>query len=131
MSADATAKATQKLNKMVKRIESHVNKNWSIKKKAKVVNDEIKNVASYDYKFKNKDRQSAYGELVDKKCVCEGYTMAYELIMNDLGVKTTYKLNKNETHIWNKVVASDKYVDVCWNDTAETNIYFWTNSHEM
>ena len=74
MSADATAKATQKLDKMVKRIESHINKNWSIKKKAKVVNDEIKNVASYDYKFKNKDRQSAYGALVDKKCVVVGGT---------------------------------------------------------
>ena len=130
MSKSEAATASVKLDKAAKKIENKVNKNATAKQKAKTVNNLLKKTAKYG---KSSNQQNAYGVLVQHKGVCQSYALAYEYIMRDLGVTTTTQLNSSGSHIWNKVYSSGKWhhVDVTWNDTAKTNKYFWTNSHEM
>jgi|GEM_PF-2240817 Transglutaminase-like superfamily. len=131
MTASEAARATAKMDKAAKKIENKVSSNLTTKQKAKKVNDLLK--ANMTYKKNVSNCQTAYGALVQKRGVCQAYAMAYEYIMRDLGVKTTYQLNNDGSHIWNKVYSGGEWhhVDVTWNDTARTSQYFWTNSHEM
>ncbi|MBR6222670.1 MAG: Ig-like domain-containing protein [Lachnospiraceae bacterium] len=73
---------------------------------------------------------NAYGALVEGKAVCQGYTAAYTLIMQKLGItclsvssKLMGKKYSNGTyagHIWNLVKLGDNYyhVDATWDDTG-------------
>ena len=67
------------------------------------------------------DDYSAYGPLVLHKGVCNGYALAYNWLLDELGFTTYYTSVKNETldHGWTKVVLNDGeayYVDVTWDD---------------
>ncbi len=60
---------------------------------------------------------SAYGALVDGKCVCEGYAKAFKLLMEAMNIECDIVINA--THAWNEVLLNDKWymVDVT-NDDA-------------
>ncbi len=64
-------------------------------------------------------RYTAYGALVEGKAVCQGYALAYQDIMNTLGVPCTMVASDAMNHAWNLVKAGDTYfhVDVTWDDT--------------
>lgn len=131
MSASSAAKATAKMKSQARSIEKQVKRTWSTKNKAKKVNDLLK--AKVTYKKGTTNCQNAYGALVEHKGVCQAYTMAYEYIMRDLGVRTSFRLNNSGSHIWNRVLYRGKWytIDVTWNDTTRSNKYFWKTSHAM
>lgn len=62
----------------------------------------------------------AYGALVDKKAVCEGYSRAFQLLCNKLGVDCVSISGEgnNTPHQWNSVLLDGEWyeVDVTWND---------------
>lgn len=67
---------------------------------------------------------TSYGCLVNNKAVCDGYTKAYMLIMNKLGVECGYVCGTGTnamgagSHSWNYIRLDDGYymVDVTWDD---------------
>ncbi len=63
---------------------------------------------------------TAYGALVDKACVCEGYSRAMQLIMQKLGIKCglIYGEYDGEDHMWNYIYINGGWyhLDVTWND---------------
>lgn len=46
---------------------------------------------------------NAYGCLVDNRCVCQGYSMAYKAVMKKLSIPVDYAISTAMNHIWNTV----------------------------
>ncbi|MGI6221116.1 MAG: cell wall-binding repeat-containing protein [Coriobacteriales bacterium] len=61
---------------------------------------------------------NAYGALVDKSPVCQGYSLAFIDVMNRLGIESSFVANDEEQHAWNRVkLDGDWYnLDVTWDD---------------
>ncbi|MCR5685930.1 MAG: Ig-like domain-containing protein [Lachnospiraceae bacterium] len=55
--------------------------------------------------------------------VCEGYTAAYRLILDMLGIENHVVVNTLDNHIWNRILLDGSWyhVDVTWNDKPEPN----------
>lgn len=72
--------------------------------------------------------QSAYSALLLGTTVCAGYSMAYEMLLNSVGVDAISVTSS--THQWNKVRVEDSWynVDVTWADTSGAKYtYFMKN----
>ena len=64
---------------------------------------------------------TAYGALVEGNAVCQGYAMAYNLLLNKVGIKTDYVTSvipDQGSHGWSLVQIGDTWyhVDVTWDD---------------
>ncbi|CAL6103944.1 Transglutaminase-like_superfamily protein [Hexamita inflata] len=75
---------------------------------------------------------NAYGCFVDKKCVCQGYTTAFQLICDRIGLKVLYVSGEAITdehvpHAWNMIEIEGAFyhIDVTWCIT--TNSYKYIN----
>ena len=81
-------------------------------------------------------RQSAYGALINKKCVCQGYAEAYKRLLDSQGIENYVlcgKVKKSEAgigHAWNVITFNGKeffHVDVTWDSLGgglTSNKYF-------
>lgn len=71
---------------------------------------------------------TAYGALVEKSAVCEGYARAFQLIMYRLGINCTVILGTADktTHMWNAVRLDDGwyYTDVTWDDNPKSGLEY-------
>lgn len=85
---------------------------------------------TYDLKADNdlemSYRQSAYGALLRKRCVCQGYADAFKRLMDYAGIYCESVigpvLGTDESHAWNIVRLSGGkhcHIDVTWDDTGE------------
>ena len=69
--------------------------------------------------------QSAYGALINKKCVCQGYAEAYKRILNEVGIDCAVICGKIkgslEHHAWNAVILEGEsyHVDVTWDSLGD------------
>lgn len=61
---------------------------------------------------------TAYGALVEGNAVCQGYAMAYNLLLNKVGMETEYVTSSTINHGWSLVKIGDiwYHVDVTWDD---------------
>lgn len=79
--------------------------------------------------------QTAYGALIERKCVCAGYAAAYTLLMRELGVKTwtVHGIADNgqeiANHAWNVswIEGECVYTDVTWGDGDVNTFYHYLN----
>lgn len=74
-----------------------------------------------EYNTENIDAQSAhsmYGAMVERKAVCEGYAEAYDYLLSQVGIESTYCSSAALGHAWNIVEIDGKryHVDVTWDD---------------
>ena len=67
---------------------------------------------------------TAYGALVLGTAVCEGYTMAYQLLLKRCGISSAYVSSGSMNHGWCQVRLGDEWyhVDVTWDDPAPDRI---------
>lgn len=98
--------------------------------KMKYVHDYLIKTVTYDkvaLKELNKSKQrtsnqqshTAYGALVKGLAVCDGYSKAYQLIMNQLGIECELMVgDAGGPHAWNFVKLDGDYywMDVTWDD---------------
>lgn len=69
----------------------------------------------------------AYGALVDGDSVCNGYTLAYKVLLDRAGIPNVYLAtapdSNNIAHAWNLVQLDGEYyhVDTTWDDGVEGN----------
>lgn len=90
--------------------------------KALVLHDFVAERCAYDWQTattgtRPHDRVGdAYGALVEGNAVCQGYTMAYKLLLNRAGIVSTTATGVN--HIWNVLCLDGEWyhVDVTWDD---------------
>ena len=61
---------------------------------------------------------TAYGALMEGDAVCQGYAMAYNLLLNKVGIETEYVTSSTINHGWSLVKIGDiwYHVDVTWDD---------------
>lgn len=90
----------------------------------------------HDYLAKTNDyisyspyAHSAYGALVEGEAVCEGYTRAFQLLLNQLDIENHTVTGSDQigsgaaiNHIWNMVKLDGKWyqVDVTWDDQGNS-----------
>lgn len=67
---------------------------------------------------------SAYGALVNRTAVCQGYALAYKLLLNKAGIKSYMVTSDEMNHAWNLIELGGKYyqVDVTWDDPTRDRI---------
>lgn len=61
---------------------------------------------------------TAYGVFVNQDAVCQGYALAYKLLLDKCGIKSGVVTSDGAKHAWNYIILDDKcyYVDVTWDD---------------
>lgn len=63
--------------------------------------------------------RTAYGALANGKAVCQGYSLAYKLLLRRAGVPAVYVGSDSMRHAWNMVQMENNgwyHVDVTWDD---------------
>ena len=67
---------------------------------------------------------SAYGALANKSAVCEGYTKAYKLLLDEIGIENDIVFN--DVHAWNMVKYEGNWylIDVTNGDVNDTYAFF-------
>lgn len=72
------------------------------------------------------NESDAYGVLVDKKAVCSGYSRAFQLLCERLGLECVNitGIGRELAHQWNCVKIDGEWynVDVTWNDYKQTGL---------
>lgn len=63
---------------------------------------------------------TAYGPLVGRDAVCQGYALAYKYLLNQVGIRSIYLSSSTMNHGWNGVMIGDQWyhVDVTWDDST-------------
>ncbi len=66
---------------------------------------------------------TAYGAIVDGGAICQGYTEAYEYLLEKVGIESERCRSENLNHIWNIVYINGRgyHVDVTWDDPVFAN----------
>ena len=87
--------------------------------------------------------RTAYGALANGKAVCQGYSLAYKLLLRRAGVTAVYVGSDSMQHAWNMVQMENNawyHVDVTWDDPilhtstypeGNDGGYFRDVSHEL
>lgn len=92
--------------------------------KALLLHDAIALLCEYDAADNAPYGHTAYGALVGKKAVCEGYSNAYEYLLNMVGIKNELCMSEQLGHEWNVVYIDGipYHVDVTFDDPLP-NVY--------
>lgn len=118
--ADETAKMKKELDNGAKKAIEGISPNMTDAEKALYVYDYLILNCSYDFSHEN---FSAYNCIVDKKAVCQGYALAYKLILEKyLGIECSVVLSDSQLHSWNYVKIDGKWyhADLTSDDSSYT-----------
>lgn len=71
-----------------------------------------------DYGSSSAEPYNAYGALVSRRCVCDGYSEAYVLLLNRAGIEAQVVMSETMSHSWAVVLLDGQWyhVDVTWDD---------------
>lgn len=127
---DEIATEISKFNGVVDQAVSLVTSDMEDYEKALVIHDWLATHCAYDYESYlagtvQADSYTAYGALVNKKAVCEGYSKTYRYLMEDkLGIPCEIVSSSSMSHAWNMIQIDGKYyhVDVTWDDPVWDSI---------
>ena len=75
---------------------------------------------------------SAYGALMKGEAVCQGYALAYKLLLDEAEVECTAVTSDQLNHMWNAVSFDGNrwyYVDVTWDDPTEDKLERCTHNN--
>lgn len=88
--------------------------------KALVVHDHLVRTIQYSASLGAFVAHDIEGGILEKKCVCEGYALAYKYYMNRLNIpcKVVSGVSRNQPHAWNQIEINGKWylVDATWDD---------------
>ena len=91
----------------------------------KMVHDYLVDNLEYDTSISRSNIYNAYGALVNKIAVCEGYARSFKYIMDEMQIpcvlvigKGTNSQGQRENHAWNYVQVEGNWyaIDVTWDD---------------
>ena len=117
ITGDAYTEAKTFYLNSVEEIVDLVDPSWSDLEKVLFVHDYLAANYEYDHSYTIYD---AYGFFKNKTGVCQGYTMAFTALMNELDIPVSYVESNNIDHIWNLVQLDGEWydVDVTWDDPS-------------
>ena len=96
-----------------------VDNSWSDLEKIIYINNYICRACEYDKTIKKDNIYDAYGALVNHTAVCEGYSMAFKALADQVGISSCLVSSDSLGHAWNMVKLNGKYymLDVTWDDS--------------
>ena len=100
-------KYIKRFNKAVKNFLNGIDIGLTDFRKALIIHDKM--IVDYQYKSIGDLSYTAYGALVNKKAVCEGYTRAYCYLLSKVGIESKCINIEKKAHCWNFVK-----VNGCW-----------------
>lgn len=108
--------------KVVEIVDTIISTDMTTFNQIKTVHDYL--ISNITYNEEAEYSNNAYGAIIEGEAVCEGYTEAFSLILNELEIDNYMvpgddnDLADDVTHIWNYVKFDEGYyhVDVTWND---------------
>ncbi len=113
----------QQLKQEVQRIAGLLDEDASDLQKVKTVHDVlVRNTVYDDVNYRNgtlpKVSYTAYGALVRKTAVCQGYSLAFEMLMEEIGIPCVTVVSDELKHAWNMVQMDGEWyhVDVTRDD---------------
>ena len=123
ITADQKSAAVSAVQAAAANILSKVNGSMTDYQKAIILHDALVNSVVYDGTATM--MHNMYGALVDKRAVCDGYSRAYQYLLNKAGVYALIAVgdaNNGKTtgpHAWNVIRMGGNYyhVDVTWDDS--------------
>ena len=121
-SKSETEKMKKQLDSEVKKIIKGIDPKMSDAEKALYVYDYLIMNCGYDFSLKS---YNAYNCIVEKKAVCQGYALAYMLILKDyLGIDCTVVLSDSQNHSWNYVKIDGKWYHADLTSDDSTFLYY-------
>lgn len=102
----------------IDKILDTIDDDWSDLEKAAAINDFICTHFEYDTTYSIYD---AYNMVVQKKGVCQAYTLLYAHLLDKVGIENDCAISEDMNHIWNviKINGNWYHVDVTWNDPLD------------
>ena len=130
--ADTLRQMSDAMFAKVEEICRTINQNSSDYEKALLVHDYLVANTEYDQSAVNTGKgiwSTAYGCLMNGLAVCQGYSQAYQILMNRLGIECGLCSGdaKGEAHAWNYILLNGEYywLDVTWDDPVSENNNDW------
>ncbi len=119
----------EQLSSKVSEIVKEADNLYTEYEKEKFFNDYIcKNTA---YSIDGELNHTSFGALVNGNAHCEGYSKAFKLLCNEVGIECDLicGTSDGEGHMWNivNIDGTHNYVDVTWNDRTEHPSYMYFN----
>lgn len=137
-SGDALATAKQYLNDAIDKAFTYAPDKADDLEMEVFINDYL--VTHCEYKSGAEMSHNAYGALVSGNAVCDGYSHAFQLLCNRMGISCSvvegtsdFNDDKDTGHMWNCVLLGNDWyhADVTWNDISEAKFfcerYFYLN----
>jgi len=119
----STVFGSSSLEEATKKALAVVKPEMSDLEKALVLHDYIALNTEYDYQgYLNGNLPNSVftieGTLVEGKAVCQGYALAYQYLLNKVGIESKYVASSAMNHGWNlvKIFGRWYHVDVTWDD---------------
>ena len=112
----------KKLNRKVKKIKKSIPKTLNKTKKVLAIFDYVATHITYTAEGENV--ATAYGALVEGRALCDGYTKAVALLLNEFGIKNGVMVSEKSNHAWNVVCIGGKWfhLDATWGDMEKYGI---------
>ena len=133
-------KATEAIEKAKSIVASLVTEDMTDAEKALVLHDYIVDSTTYNTPvaeipseeyISNDDwtNFTAYGPLMNGEAVCQGYTQAYNLLLNLCGIETRFVVNDKDKHGWSlvKIGGNWYHTDTTFDDPAGSKDYVYHN----
>lgn len=96
--------------------------------KALALHDVVCANLAYDDSQSREWIHTVYGAFVNKYAVCDGYSKAYQYLLNKVGIDSHIATGAGNggSHAWNLVKLGDKwyYTDVTWDDQPYLDFYY-------
>ena len=136
----------QEMKDKLEQVASLVTDDMTDVEKALVLHDYLVQNCAYAYReyldgtlWKTENVYSAYGALVEERSVCQGYALAYELMLSVVGIESDLCSSYNMNHAWNfvKIDGEWYHVDTTWDDPVwntegySSHEYFLLSDAEM
>lgn len=115
------------------------NKKESTYENIKLVHDYLVESIEYDESLSMDNIYNLYGAIVNKKCVCEGYSKAFKYLMDSVDIPSviiigtaTNSKDATEGHAWNYVQINDIWygIDCTWDDPILIGPGIISNTHK-
>ncbi|MBR0485254.1 MAG: hypothetical protein IJJ69_10825 [Oscillospiraceae bacterium] len=130
-SPDELRRMSEQVDFAVEQILNTVNPEDSDYEKALQIHDYLVTHTEYDQSAVNSGKglwSTAFGCLINGSAVCQGYSQAFQILMNRLGIECGICSGdaKSEPHAWNYIKLNGQYywVDVTWDDPVSENHNF-------
>lgn len=108
----------QQLDKVVVKAKNQIQSSMNEVEKAMILHDYlVRNIAYYDGKATT-ECLSEVGALLKHKANCQGYSIAYVLLLNEVGIQAKCVTSDTMNHMWNLIRIKDNWyhVDLVWDD---------------